>query len=202
MKRASWSSVQHTRDICAGFVQHPHNIRVTFAWHPRNIRTTLRGYGFLLLLRPSPEAGGFARVSAKPWRAKGWHSAGLCSLLSAIVKNQSKFPIGPLFYSIFCRFIAVPVIALPPRFCCSENWFQRRSDLAATIGRHCITRNARDVTGSSRIRNGHTMDGSATIKHAWHHSGLARSIFVISEVMTSFADSVADWRDQRLDHEQ
>jgi hypothetical protein len=39
----------------------------------------------------------------------------------------------------------------------------------AYSGRHCITRNARDVTDSSRIRNGHMMDGSTTIKHdSWH----------------------------------
>jgi hypothetical protein len=72
-------------------------------------------YGLLFLLSPSPEAGGFACVSPKPWRAKGWHSV---SILIRICYHQSpskKFPFGHLFYSIFgdfievCCFIAIPV---------------------------------------------------------------------------------------------
>jgi hypothetical protein len=77
------------------------------------------------------------------------------NLLSS--KNHQSFPSDLystqylVIFSEFCRFIAVPVIALPPPV--SADWKTGFSDLAATIGKHCITRNARDVTDSSRIWN-------------------------------------------------
>jgi hypothetical protein len=104
--------------------------------------------------------GGFARVSPNPWCAKGWHWA---SILIIIYFHQkpSKFP-DSLYFSrfIFAEFC---------QFCQSKNSFNRGNDPVTNSGRHCITRNARDVTDSSRIWNGHMMDCSATIKHdSWH----------------------------------
>jgi hypothetical protein len=56
------------------------------------------------------------------------------NLLSS--KTHQSFPSDPystqylMIFSEFCHFIAVPVVALLPRFCRSGNWFQRRIDEA------------------------------------------------------------------------
>jgi hypothetical protein len=64
-----------------------------------------------------PEAGGFTRISPKPWRAKGWHSA---SILIIICYRQKPIKVfSTQYFVIFsevCCFIVLPVISLPPLF--------------------------------------------------------------------------------------
>jgi hypothetical protein len=117
--------------------------------------STPRGYGLLLLLRPSPVA--WRPVVLLAFLLNPFCQYTQYNLLSS--KTNQSFPSDLystqylVIFSEFCCFIAVTVIVLSPPFLPIGKLVSTLGWPGSHIGRHCIIRNVRDVTDSSRIRN-------------------------------------------------